>query len=119
MKLIIAGSRDWVVTPADIELQFDDFLFCKQDVTEVVSGTAKGADFGGELWARENGLLIKRFPADWEEYGKAAGKIRNGKMAKYADAAIVFWKNQSSGSANMIAHMAALQKPVRVVRPCR
>lgn len=119
MRLVIAGSRDWLPTPEDIDAQFDDFLFVKSEVREVVSGTARGADEAGETWAAINGIPVRRFPAEWELYGKGAGKRRNSQMAKYCDGAFVFWKNQSSGSANMIAHMAALGKPVRVVRPCR
>lgn len=101
-----------------IDAVFDDFLFVKQDVTEVVSGGARGADDAGEGWAAVNGVLVKRFPADWDQYGKGAGHRRNEKMARYADMAIVFWKNNSSGSANMTTWMVALGKPVRVVR-CR
>ncbi len=117
MKLVIAGSRDWSPTPEEIDAQFCEFLFCKAEVTEVVSGRARGADDAGEAWAAVNGIPVKPFPANWDKYGKGAGPIRNRQMAKYADMAIVFWKNQSSGSANMIANMAALDKPVRVVLP--
>jgi hypothetical protein len=117
VKLIIAGSRDWDLTPEEIDAQFDDLLFVKADVEEVVSGGARGADDGGEAWAAINGVAVKRFPARWNKEGRAAGIRRNQLMAKYADAAIVFWRGQSSGSANMIANMVARDKPVRVVCP--
>lgn len=116
MKLIIAGSRNYSPSPEDIDRQFDDFLLVKSDITEVVSGGAAGADDAGEAWAAVNGLPVKRFPANWKKYGRAAGPIRNAEMADYADAALVFWRNQSSGSANMIANMVAEDKPVRVIR---
>ena len=118
MRLLIAGSRDLYPEPDQIDDQFDDFLFVKDDVTEVVSGGARGSDDAGEAWAAVNGYPVKRFPADWDRYGKGAGHRRNEQMARYADAAIVFWKNNSPGSANMVAWMVALGKPVRVVR-CR
>lgn len=72
------------------------------DISEVVSGTARGADRRGEAWANMNNISIKRFPADWDKYGKAAGHIRNAEMAKYADAAIIFWNGVSPGTRSMI-----------------
>lgn len=100
-KLIVAGSRN-----------FNDYAFLKQkleyllqnvkDEIEIVSGRAKGADLLGELFAKEKGYKIKEFPADWNKHGKSAGPIRNGEMARYSDACVVFWKNRSRGSENMI-----------------
>ncbi len=115
MRLLIAGSRDWYPTPEEIDAVFDDFLFVKADVVEVVSGGAPGADDAGEAWAAINDLSVRRFPANWQKFGKAAGPRRNRRMAEYADGAFVFWKNASSGSANTIAWMAALGKPQRVL----
>lgn len=115
VKLLIAGSQDYSPTPAEIDAVMDDLLFVKADVTEVVSGGAKGADTAGETWAHLNGIPVKRFPADWNTYGKRAGFMRNSDMAVYADGALVFWKNQSNGSANMVTKMVALEKPVRVI----
>lgn len=116
MKLIIAGSRDFSPTPEEIDAVFDDFLFVKGDVTEVVSGCARGGDWSGERWAERNEVPVQRFPADWNRHGKIAGFVRNEQMAQYADAAFVFWRNQSAGSANMVTQMALLEKPVRVIR---
>lgn len=100
MKTIIAGSRDGFT--------YDDV--CKAVelsgfegmITEVVSGTARGPDLFGEKWARENDRAIQRFPADWENKGRAAGHIRNAEMAKYADAAIILWDGKSRGTSGMI-----------------
>ena len=48
----------------------------------------------------------------WNRYGRKAGILRNRKMAKYADALIAVWDGLSRGTANMIAEMEALGKPV-------
>jgi len=74
-----------------------------EEVTEVVSGTARGVDQGGELWASVQGRPVKRFPADWDTYGKSAGHRRNAEMAKYADALVAIWDGKSRGTANMIS----------------
>ena len=85
MKLIIAGGRDYVFSQNDI-----DRLNAVEGVTEVVSGGAPGADSGGEAWATEADIPVKRFPADWKSHGRAAGPVRNRKMAEYADAVALF-----------------------------
>lgn len=100
-KVIIAGSRDF----NDYELLkklVSHTLVNQQDV-EIVSGGARGADALGERYAKEHGLSLKRFPADWE-HGKSAGYIRNAEMAKYGDALIAFWDLKSKGTKHMITN---------------
>ena len=81
----------------------DEFLkqANRKDI-EIVSGTAMGADRLGERYAKENGYKLKRFPAEWDKYGKSAGYRRNAEMAKYADACVVFWDGVSRGTKHMI-----------------
>lgn len=85
MKLIIAGGRDYRLMPDDWE-----YLDSLDDVTEVVTGGASGADLGGKLWAISRGIPFKLFFPEWEKHGKAAGPIRNREMASYADAVVLF-----------------------------
>lgn len=100
MKVIIAGSREF----DDYEklCSYCDYLLQDKTDIEIVSGTARGADKLGERYAEERGYPIKRFPADWDKYGKRAGFIRNEDMAEYADALIAFWLNMSKGTEHMI-----------------
>ncbi len=112
MRLIIAGSRGFADYPAMSAWLVD----IQPHVTEVVSGTARGADDLGERWAKIRGIPVKPFPADWAAHGKAAGHIRNRAMAKYADAAVVFWDGQSRGTANMVAEAKAAGIPCFIVR---
>lgn len=111
-RVIIAGGRD-----------FDDFrLLCKvcmhmlQNKTnvEIVSGTANGADKLGEKFAEYMGYPIKRFPANWDEFGKAAGHIRNKEMAEYGDALIAFWDGESKGTGGMIGEAEKRNLKVKV-----
>ncbi len=60
------------------------------DLTQVVSGGARGVDAQGEAWAVEKDIKVVRFLADWNRYRKAAGPVRNRKMAAYADAVALF-----------------------------
>lgn len=102
MKTIIAGSRNiyqyLLIVEAIKESGFQ--------ITEVVSGCAKGVDELGERWARENSVPLKFFPAQWTEHGRAAGPRRNQQMAEYAEA-LVAVTNGSKGTADMIAKARA------------
>lgn len=111
MKTIIAGGR----TFADYELLCAVMDQRGEPVTEVVSGAATGADALGERWAKERGIPVKRFPANWEAQGRAAGPLRNGRMAAYGEALVAFWDGQSRGTKNMIeqAKRAGLRVTVR------
>lgn len=102
MRIIIAGSRE--ITDYDyVRLACELTSFRP---TEIVSGKAKrGVDTLGEAWAREVGLPIKEFPADWERYGRGAGMRRNSEMAAYADGLIAIWDGESPGTLDMISKM--------------
>ena len=118
MKTIIAGSRDLeafkdnyrVYLVADAVMQSG----WRDQITEVVSGGARGIDLAGECWADSltPPIPIKRFVPDWNGLGKRAGFIRNGEMADYADALILIWNGTSRGSANM--KQQALAKGLKV-----
>lgn len=98
MRVVIAGSRTITNYMAVVKAIKES----KFDISEVVSGTAKGVDSLGEYWALQNGVPVKRFPPNWKSHGRAAGVIRNNEMAEYADAVIVIWDGNSRGSKHMI-----------------
>ena len=107
MKVIVAGGRDF----NDYKLlkeTLDNFQQEYGNITEVVSGTAKGVDKLGEQYANENNIHIKRFVPDWEGLGKKAGHVRNRKMGDYAKEhngmLVAFWDKQSRGTKGMIEY---------------
>jgi hypothetical protein len=115
-KLIIAGSRD--ATEQEVREALAQIRIAY--VSEVVSGACPtGADFWGEMWARENGIPVKRFPADWRRHGRAAGPIRNRDMADYGEALAAIWNGISTGTKGMIREMEQRKKPVLVIRTAR
>lgn len=99
MKVIIAGSRD--ITDYNIILKaIENADF---NITEIVSGCARGVDRLGERFANDCNLVIHKFPADWNgPHKKAAGFVRNAEMANFADALIAIWDGKSPGTKNMI-----------------
>lgn len=110
MKVIIAGSR----TIDNFHAVEIAVIKSKFDITEVVSGRAKGVDYLGELYALKFSIPIKKFPAQWTMFGKRAGYIRNAEMSEYADALIAVWDGHSPGTLHMINLMKELNKPVYV-----
>ena len=112
MKIIIAGSRSFfdVVTVEDV---MEPYL----DVCDtVISGTARGADKCGEVWAAKHGIPVEQHPADWDKYGKSAGFRRNEEMAECGDQLVAFWDYESRGTEHMIRTMQRLGKPVTIMR---
>lgn len=108
MKTIIAGGRD-VTTYTYVEEAIIQSGF---NITEVVSGCARGADTLGEQWATRNNVAVKKFPADWDNLGKKAGYVRNYQMGDYADALIALWDGESRGTKHMIDY--ATKKMLKV-----
>jgi hypothetical protein len=101
MKVIIAGSREF----KNVEYVFKTIrklIHYGWQITEVVSGCAKGVDTFGEEWAKCNNIPIKRFPAKWDKYGESAGVIRNQQMVDYADALIAIRFQVSAGTTDTI-----------------
>lgn len=113
MKVIIAGSRTIFGSNGLVAVE-EAVRRSGFEITEVVSGMAKGVDTLGEEWANERGIPIKGKPANWEKFGRAAGPIRNGEMALYADALIAVWDGKSAGTRDMISQMKRNKKPVFV-----
>ena len=107
MKVIIAGSRNIHAN----SLVAEAVRRSGYNITEVVCGMGLGVDQLGYRWAQHNNIPIKEFPADWKAHGKAAGPIRNRKMAEYGDAAVIVWDGESTGTRNMIDEMIRAKKP--------
>lgn len=91
----------------------------KFEVTELVSGGAQGVDSVGYNWAVRRNIPVKMFLPDYKVYWetpKLAPLARNEQMAIYADSLIAIWDGMSGGTANMIAHMQALDKPIYTLK---
>ena len=112
MRTIIAGSRD----VDDYQHLLETIKESEFEITTVISGGARGVDLLGERYAKENNIPLEVFPAEWDEYGKSAGYIRNLQMANSAEALIAICKDMSSGTMNMIK--IAQEKKLKVFSKC-
>ena len=111
MRVIVAGSRG-ATKDAVLEALRQASVY----ISVVICGGARGADQHGADLAREKGIPVEYYHADWDTYGKAAGYIRNRKMAEVADALIAVWDGQSRGTKNMIEEATKKGLPVFVWR---
>lgn len=115
IKVIIAGSRKWP-WPNYLKQAVTYYLSrFSPDKIEVICGEAKGPDSWGREWAEERGVKVRSFPADWDEYGKRAGFVRNEEMANHATHLIAFWDGTSPGTKHMIDTALAHSLPVKVI----
>lgn len=114
MKTIFAGSR---TLSESLVLDILGKMVLDFRVTECVHGGCRGVDqTAGKFF--KGYCPIKVFKADWLQYGKAAGPIRNRRMAEYADALVAIWDGKSTGTKNMIEEMQSLGKIVVVLKVC-
>ena len=127
VRIIVAGGRD-----------FSDYDMLEREVTEIINSTARiydpydevvivsghcrGADMMGEQFASSHFVPIRKFPADWDKYGKSAGYIRNRQMAEYASESdsigilVAFWDGKSKGTKSMIDLGLQYLKEVHVIK---
>ena len=78
MILLVTGGRLYSMQPYDW-LRLDAL-----GSTALYEGEADGADLCALGWARIRGIPVRRFPADWDAHGKAAGPMRNAAMLEAA-----------------------------------
>lgn len=114
-KLIVAGGRDFM----DYRLLFDTIFNLANNVyrdqeVSIVSGMANGADALGYRFAKQNDIVVYEFPADWNQYGKRAGFMRNEQMGDFADGLLAFWDGKSKGTKHMIDYMTKLGKDTHI-----
>lgn len=114
MKLIVAGSR----TVTDYELvksAIDALINNGMQIFAIIDGTARGVDVLASRYAVEHGIDNIRVAADWKQYQRGAGKIRNRKMAEMGDFLLALWDGKSSGTKHMIGVANKKGIPVHVV----
>jgi YspA, cpYpsA-related SLOG family len=117
VRVIVCGSRRWTDRKRIEDRLFDLVTDNPGEQITIVHGdAANGADKIADQEAMKAGLLIERHPADWSEYGKRAGFVRNAEMAQAgADLCIAFWDGRSSGTAHMMECAESAGIPVEVI----
>ena len=108
MKLAIIGSRGLITQNID--------KYISEDVTEIVSGGAKGIDSCAAEYANKNGIKFTLFLPDYTRYKKGAPLKRNEEIANYADECLAFWDGESRGTKYTVDLFLKKGKKVIVVQ---
>lgn len=103
MRVLVCGDRHWTDKDA-IRSRLSKLQDAGYDT--VIEGEALGADSIARDEARELGMAVLSFPANWAKYGRAAGPIRNKQMLDEGKPNLVlaFHGNikESKGTKNML-----------------
>lgn len=120
IRVLAVGSRtfdnyDLFCKIMDAELAEFEGKYC----IEIVSGGAHGADAFAERYAKERGYRLTVFPADWNQFGKRAGYIRNEETHEYiakvpTRKVIAFWDGESKGTKHSFSLARLLKNPIKV-----
>ncbi len=109
MKVVVAGSRtidDALIVESAISLS-------GWQITELVTGMARGVDRAAKDYAVKYDIPTKEFPV--RSSNAQVYHIRNHEMAQYADALILIWDGKSPGSRSMKQAMVRQGKPIHEV----
>ncbi len=94
MKAAVIGSRNLSVKNLE--------KYLPENVTEIVSGGARGIDADAKKYALENNIPIKEFLPEYDKYGRSAPLKRNIQIIEYADIVFAFWDGTSRGTKFVI-----------------
>ncbi len=95
--------------------KFDIGKYISEDVTEIVSGGAKGVDTLAKVYADGHELRYTEFLPEYEKYGRAAPIKRNDLIINYADKVIAFWDGESKGTKYVIDRCLKTCKDIEVI----
>ena len=113
--ILICGDRNW----KDVET-IENFVRSLPPDTVIIHGDCRGADKIADKAAKEYGLRVEGFSAKWEEYGRAAGPIRNKRMILEGkpDRVVAFHDDvsKSRGTADMLKQARKQRVPCEVRR---
>lgn len=121
--LLIAGSRTYNNYEELTKITNALLVNFKSADIHIVSGGAKGADALAKKYAIDNNFAYHEFPANWNQYGKAAGYIRNKQMHDFISqfpcrGCLCFWDGQSRGTAQNFSLAAKAKTPLRIYNYC-
>ena len=106
MRVAVIGSRG---------LQVNDLgKYLPDEVTEIISGGARGVDTSAREYATEHGLKLTEYLPEYSRYGRAAPLRRNITIMENADLVLAFWDGTSHGTKYVIDNCKKRNIPIRV-----
>jgi hypothetical protein len=115
MKLAIVGSRN----PGISYSKFEELLLAEinlGEVTQIVSGGAKGIDTFARLFAGKHHVPLMEFLPEYAAYGKYATLRRNTEIVREANFVVAFPTADSKGTLHSMNEAKRLGKRLIVVK---
>lgn len=111
MKVLVCGGRSYR-NEANV-CRVLDAMHNDTPISVLIEGGASGADAMAASWAKIRKVNVRTFFARWQEFGKAAGPIRNRRMLDEGKPDVVVAFPGDGGTENMVKQ--ARHAGVRVV----
>ena len=109
MRCAIIGSRSFHNYALLVET-----LNNYNDVTQIISGGAKGADALAARYAKENNIELVEFLPD-KSLGRGMYHRRNDQIVEHCDRLIAFWDGKSTGTKYTIDKARKSRREVRII----
>ncbi len=109
MRILICGDRNY-----DDLIIMEGFFVNFPGNTIIIHGNARGADRMAGKLAGMYGLDIEVYPAQWREYGKRAGILRNTQMLEEGKPDKVIWFHANIEQSKGTAHMISIAKKANI-----
>lgn len=106
MRVAVIGSRGLKIQNLE--------AYLPENVTEILSGGAKGVDCCARAYALAHGIAFTEYLPEYEKYGRAAPLKRNMEIIKHAELVLAFWDGKSHGTKFVIENCGKLGKSVQV-----
>lgn len=112
MRVLVCGGRKYGLSVEKGDrgereaYALDDALYAihrRTPITVIIQGGGTGADALARDWAESIGAKCVTVPADWATHGRAAGPIRNERMARDFSPDKVLAAPGGRGTASMLA----------------
>ncbi|QIG68190.1 putative GTP-binding protein [Rhizobium phage RHph_Y68] len=118
LRVIVTGGRDFNDAKFVLTV-LREYLsqFYGERTVVMASGCARNVDTFAEHFAYSTGIDFVPFPAKWEEYGPAAGPIRNEEMLREFKPHVVLAFPGGTGTAHMKEISRRAGVPVREFDP--
>ncbi len=109
MRVAIIGSRDLP--------DFDLTPYLPENITEIVSGGARGIDTVAKNYALRHNIKYTEIRPEYSKYGRIAPLLRNLDIIDNSDVVYAFWDGTSNGTRFVIAGCHIIGVPVHVFVP--
>ena len=111
MRVAVIGSRG---------LQVNDLgKYLPDEVTEIISGGARGVDTSARKYATEHGLKLTEYLPEYNKYGRSAPLKRNITIIENADLVLAFWDGSSKGTKYVIENCKKRNIPLKIYVPVK